>query len=82
MVGAGALLSTIAWANYWPKTAIGILMIFAFIDLLLYLFMPDVLVCYQCHARHRPDKIAEDHPPFDLEKAERYRQEKIRSAPS
>jgi len=78
MVAAGAILSTIAWGNMEPVWAIGILLVFAAIDLVLYVAMPDVLVCYRCQSRHRKAEIAEDHPRFDLELNERYRQEEIR----
>lgn len=82
MVGLGALLSTIAWAYYWPKTAIGILMGFALLDLVLYALMSDVLVCYRCGSRHSGTNPDADHPHFDLETAERYRQEAKRLADS
>ena len=79
MVGLGALLSTIAWANYRPALALGILMGFALVDLLLYALMSDVLVCYRCEARYRKANLeSDDHPRFSLETAERYRQEAIR----
>ncbi|WP_166831965.1 hypothetical protein [Thalassoroseus pseudoceratinae] len=78
MVGLGAILSTIAWSQYRPLWAIGILMVFALIDLVLYAVMPDVLVCYRCEARHRHGNFGEEHPKFDLEVAERYRQQAIR----
>jgi hypothetical protein len=80
MVGLGALLSTIAWTLYMPLTAIGVLLGFAFVDLLLYTFMPDVLVCYRCAARHRHAMLDAEHPRFNLETAERYRQEAARQA--
>lgn len=78
MVGLGMLFSTIAWLNYMPLTALGVLMFFALVDLLLYTFMGDMLVCYRCRARHRKMPIGEDHPNFDLEVAERYRQQQLR----
>lgn len=78
MVGMGALLSTIAWAYYLPLWSIGILLFFAFIDLMLYLFMPDVLVCYRCGARYGGSARMEKVEFYNLETAERYRQEKIR----
>jgi hypothetical protein len=78
MVACGALFSTIAWANYMPMTALGILMGFALVDLVLYALMPDVLVCYRCEARHRQTGDPEQHPKFNLEVMERYRQEAIR----
>lgn len=78
MVGLGILLSTIAWAKMEPAIAIGILMGFALIDMVLYAVMPDVLVCYRCASRHRHSSPPGDHPKFDLEVHERYRQEAIR----
>lgn len=77
-VGLGGLLSTIAWANHYPITALAILMGFAFIDLLLYTFMSDMLVCYRCRARHRRTAMQEDHAAFNLELNERYIQMKKR----
>jgi len=75
MVAAGALLSTIAWWYMRPVISIGILMGFALVDLLLYAVMRDVLVCYRCAARHGNVSPDEEHPSFNLETAERYRQE-------
>jgi hypothetical protein len=78
LVVLGAVLSTIAWGYMMPKTAIGILMGFALVDLLLYTWMQDVLVCYRCHARHRNASLEDDCPRFSLETAEKYRQEEAR----
>jgi len=78
MVALGALLSTIAWAYHLPATALGILLGFALVDLLLFVFMKDVLVCYRCHAQYRHVPFHEDQPRFNLETAERYRQEAAR----
>ena len=80
LVGAGALLSTYFWADMRPGWAIGVLMFFAAIDLVLFAVMPDVLVCYRCSARHRKAQVDELHPRFNLELNERYRQEAIRLA--
>lgn len=85
MVALGALLSTIAIAFYYPATALGILLAFAFADLLLYVLMPDVLVCYRCQARHGQSRHGQarpgdEVPRFNLETAERYRQEAARLA--
>lgn len=80
LVGAGILLSTIAWYYVEPLWAIGILMGFALLDLALYTLMSDVLVCYRCGARYRHAHPATDHPHFDLDIAERYRQEARRLA--
>lgn len=78
MVVCGAGLSTVAWAFYRPAIAIGVLMAFALVDLVLFTWMSDMLVCYRCGAQHRRTAIAADHPKFDLELNERYRQEAIR----
>lgn len=80
MVAVGAIGSTIAIAFYMPITAIGILLFFAFADMLLYALMPDVLVCYRCAARYRDPNPNAAFAPFALETAERYRQEAARVA--
>ena len=72
------VLSTIAWAQFEPNWAMGILVAFALVDFALYSLMKDVLVCYRCRARHRLDQPISDRERFDHEKAERYRQEAIR----
>ncbi|MEZ6132114.1 MAG: hypothetical protein R3C59_25925 [Planctomycetaceae bacterium] len=77
-VAAGGILSTIAWANHEPTWALGILMAFALVDMLLYAFMSDMLVCYRCRARHRRTDLDENHTAFNLEVDERYRQMKKR----
>ena len=58
--------------------AMGILMAAALIDMVLFAFMGDMLVCYRCGARHRRTTMAQEHPRFDLETAERYRQQDLR----
>ncbi len=78
MVGAAVVFSTIAYAFWQPVLALAILMGFALIDALLYLFMRDVAVCYRCAARHAGFEPAQEHETFDLEVAERYRQERLR----
>ena len=78
MVVTGGGLSTIAWAYVEPVWSLGILLVFAAIDMVLYAVMNDVLVCYRCGARHRKANIHDDHPRFNLELNERYRQEEIR----
>jgi hypothetical protein len=78
IVATAAVLSTIAWAYMRPVLAIGILMGFGGLDFVLYAIMPDVLVCYRCAARYRETALPDTIPRFDLEVAERYRQESIR----
>jgi predicted RNA-binding Zn-ribbon protein involved in translation (DUF1610 family) len=76
-VALGAILSGIAVYFYWPFTAMAILMAFGALDMILYLVMPDVMVCYRCQSRHGgvDTSSAQD---FNLELSERYRQEAIR----
>ena len=78
MVGLGIILSTWFYANYRPVLALSVLMFFALVDMVLFLFMKDVLVCYRCASRHRNPAITNADPAFNLEIAERYRQESIR----
>lgn len=78
IVGLGIVLSTIATAWMRPLWAIGILMAFALADMLLFLIMRDALVCYRCHARFRHVTVTDQHPKFNLEVNERYRQEALR----
>ncbi|MBI3865289.1 MAG: hypothetical protein HY290_25730 [Planctomycetia bacterium] len=78
IVALGGILSTIAFSLYMPLTSLGVLLAFALADLLLFTFMKDVLVCYSCHARYRNAELRDDHPRFNLETAERYRQEAAR----
>ncbi len=77
MVALGATLSTIAFWYVYPMVAIGILMGFALIDLLLFSFMGDILVCYRCSARHSGQELSNSKFDFDHERAEKYRQEAI-----
>ena len=78
MVGLAILLTTIAWAYYEPYWAMGILMVFALVDMVLYAWMTDMLVCYRCRARHRKTALNEQHIGFNLELSERYVQMKKR----
>jgi hypothetical protein len=78
MVAAGGILSTIAYYYHYHLWALGILMVFALIDMILFAVMPDVLVCYRCSSRYRNFDPAGGTPYFNLETNERYRQEAIR----
>jgi len=78
MVGAGIVLSTIAVAYMRPVLALGILMAFALVDMILFALMKDRFVCYRCHAHFRGTGATELHGKFDLELNERYRQEAAR----
>ena len=76
-VALGAVTSSIAWAYHRPVWALGILLGFAALDMILYWVMPDVLVCYRCRTKHHRADVSA-HAGFNHELAERYRQERIR----
>ena len=76
-VGIGAISSSIAVYYYHPVWAIGILMALALLDMVLYLVMSDVLVCYRCRARHGKVDLT-GRVAYDHELGERYRQEELR----
>jgi len=75
-VALGAVTSSIAWAYHRPILALSILMGFALLDMVLYITMPDVLVCYRCQSKHHSVDVS-SHNVFDHEVGERYRQERI-----
>jgi hypothetical protein len=50
----------------------------ALFDGLLYRWVGDVIVCYRCQAQYRGFQATDEHKPFELGIAERYRQERIR----
>ena len=77
LVGA-CLASTITYALYDKWLTWAILIGSAAFDGLLYLWVKDVVVCYQCNASHQGVPPGSPHPPFELTIHERYRQERIR----
>lgn len=78
IVAIGIAMSTIAMIYMQPELSLGILMVFALADMVLYVVMRDCLVCYRCHAKYRGIPNLEQVGAFDLEVNERYRQEAIR----
>jgi hypothetical protein len=65
-------------AYRYPWVAWTILLGSAAFDGLLYLWVGDVTVCYQCGAHFRGFPAGAEPKPYDLGIAERYRQERIR----
>lgn len=80
IVAAGIIGSTVAWYYHYRFVAYGFLFGTALIDLLLYLFVGNLLQCYRCQAQYRGVPGLENHEPFNLETHERYRQQAIRLA--
>lgn len=77
IVAIGAVVSSVFYAYYMMVWAMGTLMLVALLDMLLYIWMPDVLVCYRCRTRHL-NINTEGGADFDHELFEKYRQEAIR----
>lgn len=74
IVAVGILGSSIAWYYANLPWTFGILFATALIDVLLYSFVGDALMCYRCQAQYRGVAEMDSHGNFDLETHERYRQ--------
>jgi DNA-directed RNA polymerase subunit RPC12/RpoP len=82
IVAIGALISTIFWAYGYPLWSFATLFVMAGIDVLLYVIVPNCVMCYRCGAIYRGAPGMDEHEPFDLETHEKHRQQKIRLAES
>jgi hypothetical protein len=80
IVVMGFVASSITWAYSRPVWTFAILFATALIDVVLYLVMPNALVCYHCGAQYRGLSNLDRYSGFDLETHERHRQQKIRAA--
>jgi len=78
IVVAGFIASSIPWAYGYPLWTYAILFATALLDVLLYLFVPNCLMCYRCGAQYRGAAEIDAHGAFDLETHERHRQHTIR----
>ena len=54
-----------------------VLVVAAFIDAVIYLFVGRVTVCYRCRAEFRDVPINPEHEAFELSVAEKYRHENV-----
>jgi predicted RNA-binding Zn-ribbon protein involved in translation (DUF1610 family) len=72
IVVAGVALSVFFFGRGQPLSALLALVAMAAVDGLIYALMPEVSVCYSCHAIYRGFERNPDHAPFDLELLERY----------
>ena len=66
---------SLMYLQYWAWT---VLLASAVVDGLLYLYVPDVVVCYRCGTNHCGVGATAGYRPFELAIAERFRQERIR----
>jgi hypothetical protein len=80
IVAVGILASCVTWGMTMPIATFGILFATALIDVVLYLIVPDALMCYRCGATYRMTDGTGGHGPFNLETHERYRQQAARMA--
>jgi hypothetical protein len=79
IVVAGFAASSVTWYYHQVLATFGILFATAFLDVVLYLVMGNVLQCYRCQAEYRGIAQLETHQAFDLEIHERYRQAAART---
>lgn len=77
IVVVGFAMSCITWNLYMPVATFVVLFATGLLDLLVYLLVGEVLVCYRCRA-HLRGTGREGQAAFDLSVAERYRQEQQR----
>ena len=78
VVVLGIVGSSIAWGYTLPILTFAILFATAIVDVVLYLIVPDALMCYRCGAQYRLAEGTERHGAFNLETHERYRQQAAR----
>jgi len=71
----GSIIPYYLYHQWWTWV---ILIGSALFDGLLYLWVGDVVVCYRCQAHYRGIPAGDEHKPFELGIAERYRQERLR----
>jgi len=72
------LLSIIAYYWYEKWWTWSFLIGSAIIDVVMFLLVGDVIVCYRCQAHYRGFTATAAHQPFEIAIGERYRQERIR----
>jgi len=72
IVIVGSLLSVVFFYRSEPLYAMLALVAMAIADLLIYLVVGEVTVCYACHAVYRGFERNPRHRPFDLKNLEKY----------
>ena len=80
IVIVGIVGSSIAWGYTYTIATFAILFATALADVVLYMLVPDALMCYRCEAMYRQVPGMERHGAFNLETHERYRQQVARMA--
>jgi len=80
IVALGIAASCVTWGFALPIATFAILFATALVDVVLYLIVPDALMCYRCGAQYRMAPGMAGHSAFNLETHERYRQQVARTA--
>jgi DNA-directed RNA polymerase subunit RPC12/RpoP len=80
IVTLGLAASCVAWGYHELILTFAILFLTALVDVVLYLLVPNALMCYRCGAQYRGVPGLETHSLFNLETHERHRQQKARLA--
>lgn len=80
IVVLGFVASCIAWNYYRIELTFGILFATALVDVVLYVLVGNLLMCYRCQAQYRGIEGLEQHGGFQLEKHEQHRQQAARLA--
>lgn len=80
IVVLGIVGSSITWGFAWPIATFAILFATALVDVVLYMVVPNALMCYRCGAQYRMAEDLSGHGVFDLETHERHRQQTARMA--
>jgi hypothetical protein len=80
IVVLGIVASCVTWGYSLPIATFAILSATALVDVVLYLIVPDALMCYRCGAQYRLAEGTGRHGAFNLETHERYRQQAARMA--
>ena len=76
VVALGIIASSVAWAYSLPIVTFAILFATALVDVVLYLIVPDALMCYRCGANIAWPTGMARHGAFNLETHERHRQQR------
>ncbi len=80
IVTIGFLASCVTWAYERPIATFAILFATALVDVVLYFFMPNAVMCYRCGARYRGLAESDEYEGFHLATHERHRQQQMRLA--
>jgi hypothetical protein len=74
IVVIGFLISCVTWYFHLLIATFAVLLAMALIDVVLFIYVGDVLECYRCHAQFRGCEYGDRHQAFDLETFEKHRQ--------